>query len=68
LWDKNGINAYRNPSTSTTGLVDFARFNKYGLSLIENNHIRLRAGYEYKNSADGVNTNEDYTSELDLTD
>lgn len=48
LWDKDGINAYRNPSTSSNGLVDFARFNKYGLSLIENETIRLRAGYAYE--------------------
>lgn len=63
LWDKNGINAYRNPSSSTSGLVDFARFNKYGLSLIENNNIRLRAGYAFKSVA---NTG-DYTTEADLT-
>lgn len=68
LWDKSGINAYRNPASSTTGLVDFARFNKYGLSLIENNQIRLRAGYEYKNNPNGENTSDDYTSELELTD
>jgi hypothetical protein len=47
LWDKNGINAYRNPSATTNGLKDFARFNKYGLSLIEKGKIRLRAGYEF---------------------
>lgn len=63
LWDKNGINAYRDPSSSTTGLVDFARFNKYGLSLIENNNVRLRAGYAFKSTA---NTG-DYTTEADLT-
>lgn len=67
LWDKNGINAYRNPATSTNGLVDFARFNKYGLSLIENNHIRLRAGYEYKSAETGENLTGDYDKELPLS-
>jgi hypothetical protein len=55
LWDKDGINSYRNPATSTSGLVDFTRFNRYGLSLVENNNIRLRAGYEYKSNNDGYN-------------
>lgn len=63
LWDKSGINAYRNPATSTSGLVDFARFNKYGLSLIENNNVRLRAGYAYSNN----NNNGDYREENELT-
>ena len=67
LWDKNGINAYRNPATSTNGLVDFARFNKYGLSLIEKGHIRLRAGYEFKNNQFGENLSGNYEEELDLT-
>lgn len=65
LWDKDGINAYRNPATSTNGLVDFARFNKYGLSLIENNNIRLRAGYEFKNDLIR-NTSGNYNTELEL--
>ena len=68
LWDKDGINAYRNPATSTSGLVDFARFNKYGLSLIENNHVRLRAGYEFKTSSGDENTTGNYNSEIPLTD
>lgn len=68
LWDKSGINAYRNPATSTSGLVDFARFNKYGLSLIENNHVRLRAGYEFKTTENGLNPTGNYQDELPLTD
>lgn len=67
LWDKNGINAYRNPATSTTGLVDFARFNRYGLSLVEKGNIRLRAGYEFRNNAGGNNVSGDYESESPLT-
>lgn len=66
LWDKDGISAYRNPATSTSGLVDFTRFNKYGLSLIENNNVRLRAGYEYR-SGDSTNPTGDYRQENDLT-
>lgn len=70
LWDKSGITAYRNPSTSTSGLVDFTRFNKYGLSLIENNNVRLRAGYEFKtNSQIGGNYNAtgNYAEEAELS-
>lgn len=66
LWDKSGITAYRNPATSTNGLVDFTRFNKYGLSLIENNKIRLRAGYEFKNG-EIYNVSGDYQTENELT-
>lgn len=66
LWDKSGITAYRNPATSTNGLVDFTRFNKYGLSLIENNKIRLRAGYEFKNG-EVYNNSGDYKTEYELT-
>lgn len=50
LWDKTGISAYREPQATgadKTLFSDFARFNKYGLSLVENNKIRLRAGYEF---------------------
>lgn len=50
LWDKSGITAYREPQAtkeSSQYFSDFAKFNKYGLSLVENNKIRLRAGYEY---------------------
>lgn len=70
LWDKYGITAYRNPATSTSGLVDFTRFNKYGLSLIENNNIRLRAGYEFRTSTqdkDSYNTTGNYNDEAELS-
>ena len=49
LWDKGGITAYREPQ-ATIGdnyFQDFARFNKNGLSLVENGKIKLRAGYEF---------------------
>ena len=70
LWDKSGITAYRNPATSTSGLVDFTRFNKYGLSLIENNNIRLRAGYEFRTAtqdANSYNTTGNYKEEVELS-
>ena len=52
LWDKTGITAYRDPKLTNTDnkkelFGDFARFNKYGLSIVENNKIKLRAGYKY---------------------
>lgn len=68
LWDKDGINAYRNPATSTDGLKDFARFNRYGLSLIEKDNVRLRVGYEYLSNIDGQNLTGNYKEELPLKD
>lgn len=58
LWDKSGITAYREPYSTivenkekvVVNFDDFARFNKYGLSLIEDGKIRLRAGYDYYSS------------------
>jgi hypothetical protein len=34
---------------------------------VENGHIRLRAGYEFRNNENGDNYSGDYNSELDLT-
>lgn len=59
LWDKTGISAYREPYSiikedntieTKVNFGDFSRFNKYGLSLVENGKIRLRAGYDYYSS------------------
>lgn len=51
LWDSNGITAYRTPNEDDNKDIvlknDFARFNKYGLSLVKDKKIRLRAGYQY---------------------
>lgn len=50
LWDKTGISAYRSPQATGVDnpyFEDYARFNKYGLSLVENGKIRLRSGYNY---------------------
>lgn len=60
LWDKGGITAYRTPQATNSNaegyFQDFARFNKYGLSLVENGQIRLRAGYAFggKDKADSI--------------
>lgn len=47
LWDKDGIAAFRNPADGSvyTEINDYALFNKFGLSLIDNSQLRLRAGY-----------------------
>ena len=55
-WDKNGIAAYRDPQSSTTNssnINDYALFNRYGLSLIKNNKIKLRTGYEFNGNEGG---------------
>lgn len=49
-WDKNGIVAYRDPqgiNTDDNNANDAAVFNKYGLSIVKNGVIKLRAGYSY---------------------
>lgn len=58
-WDANGICAYREPTTGKSPLDDYAQFNKYGLSLVEDGKIKLRAGYEFLSTkADGKVINE----------
>lgn len=51
LWDKVGITAYRDPvlekGLDIEPFSNFSRFNKFGLSLVENNKIRLRTGYSF---------------------
>lgn len=70
LWDKSGITAYREPQQSSGTYVfgdDYAKFNKFGLSLVENGKIRLRSGYEYKEKDVGYSG--DITNEVDkITD
>lgn len=65
-WDKTGITAYKDPmlfddltERSQKALKDYARFNKYGLSLVENGQTRLRAGYEFKRDEDGEKITKD---------
>lgn len=54
LWDKEGIFAYRDPDSTSAAspLNDYALFNKYGLSLVQQNQIRLRAGYSFNENSD----------------
>lgn len=63
LWDKGGIYAYREPtSENNDSYNDFALFNKYGLSLVKDNKIRLRAGYNFNEQGEGstgIITNEE---------
>ena len=58
-WDKIGITAYRDPKlvSEANSFMDYARFNKYGLSLVEKGRIKLRAGYQF-NGENGLAENE----------
>lgn len=60
-WDKDGIVAYRDPqsiNTTKDNIDDSAIFNKYGLSIVSDGTIKLRAGYSF-NGHDGLITSED---------
>ena len=62
LWDKGGITAYRTPQATGDNqnyFQDFARFNKYGLSLVEDGKIRLRAGYSFNGEEGEINSEAD---------
>lgn len=70
LWDKSGITAYREPkatSSEKTYFSDFAKFNKYGLSLVEDGKIRLRAGYNYIYGGSESDSAGDYNKEANLS-
>lgn len=61
-WDKDGIVAYRDPQALTTdakNINDAAIFNKYGLSIVADGNIKLRAGYSFNNEKDGAISGED---------
>lgn len=64
LWDKGGITAYREPQQGREIKNDFARFNKQGLSLVENNKIRLRAGYDFSGIDGEINTEDTTTGNI----
>lgn len=71
LWDKSGITAYREPkatSSEKTYFSDFAKFNKYGLSLVEDGKVRLRAGYNYIYGGDELDSAGDYNKEANLSE
>lgn len=70
LWDKSGINAYRTPQATAPDkrlFEDFAKFNKYGLSLVEDGKIRLRAGYNYRYGGNSLVEKGDYNKEEELS-
>lgn len=52
-WDKNGITALRDPKDTSGDITfqDYSLFNKYGLSLVEDGKIRLRAGYNFNGAS-----------------
>lgn len=61
-WDKDGIVAYRDPQALTTdakNINDAAIFNKYGLSIVADGNIKLRAGYSFNNESNGLISEED---------
>lgn len=67
LWDNSGITAYRSPQATDENkeqFGDFVKFNKYGLSLVEDKKIRLRAGYSYNAEAAAQG---DFSKEQDIT-
>lgn len=64
LWDKSGITAYREPKKVDNDTIfggDYARFNKYGLSLVEGNKVRLRSGYAYSGTEGTANAEDPST-------
>lgn len=61
-WDKDGIVAYRDPQALTTdskNINDAAIFNKFGLSIVADGNIKLRAGYAFNNEDNGKISDED---------
>ena len=54
-WDKDGIIALKEPSEDAQSSIfnSYAMFNRYGLSLVENGKIKLRAGYEFNSASNG---------------
>lgn len=70
-WDKDGIVAYRDPQALTTdakNINDAAIFNKYGLSIVEDGNIKLRAGYSFTSDSDIDEDKGKVTSESELGD
>lgn len=59
-WDKDGIVALKQPSNiNETAFNNFAIFNRTGLSLVENNQVRLRAGYDLSSAGGVFNSQEE---------
>ena len=69
-WDKEGIIAYRDPqaiNTDTTNINDAAIFNKYGLSIVEKDKIKLRAGYAFNGKKGDIDAGK-MSTETELAD
>lgn len=70
MWDKDGIVALRDPTKinsqdqSNYSANDFAVFNRYGLSLVEEGQIRLRAGYNFTGGSGKYNTEDNLGKNL----
>lgn len=66
-WDKDGIVAYRDPqavNTDRRNINDAAIFNKYGLSIVNNGNIKLRAGYSYTGNNTGIGSETEVGDEV----
>jgi hypothetical protein len=65
-WDKDGIVALREPQSINDQILNsYAMFNRYGLSLVENGKIKLRAGYEFNSPLNGkINTETQQSNNL----
>lgn len=67
LWNKQGLTAFKTPQNTNEGNMnfnDFVRFNRQGLSIVENGKIRLRTGYAF-NSTDSK-AKGDFNKESDV--
>jgi hypothetical protein len=59
--------AYRDPqaiSTDSTNINDAAIFNKYGLSIVADGNIKLRAGYSFTGDDGKASTEDDLGDEI----
>lgn len=66
-WDKEGIIAYRDPqaiNTTVKNINDAAIFNRYGLSVVQDGKIKLRAGYSYAGEHNDFNSERDQGDEI----
>lgn len=57
FWDKSGLKALQEPTPSSSTINNtYVSFNRYGLSLVENDKLRLRAGYGLLNGKNSTTT------------
>lgn len=67
-WDRNGITAFRDPRTvrSAEAFLDYAQFNKFGLSLVEKGQIKLRAGYAFNGNNGKADTEKEVSPDANI--